>query len=323
MRTSRIARPPHVGRGWSLLWLVCLIALLAGCGGGSYAKAAHSPGAQERASAGGATRVETLTSGGGYDDEMVPAAEPAAPMPAEPMPAAPMPADRPVFADRPISGKLAQAEGTVAEKPAKAAPPASSDPHGTKPQEPEIATDAVPIEQVLIYTAQFRMAVFEVDEALDDVEALARSLGGFLSRRTDTEITIRVPAAQFDDALNGIAAKGDVLTRNVQVEDVTEEYLDVTLRLKNARQVRERIAQLLADAKSVEESLEVERELNRLSGEIERLEGRLKFLRNRARYSTITVTFQPERVDEVPSSAFQLPFPWLRELGLGRLMNLR
>ena len=167
------------------------------------------------------------------------------------------------------------------------------------------------------------MPLFEVDKSLAEVEALAKSLGGFLSRRTDNEITIRVPAAQFDDALKGIASKGDVLTRNVQVEDVTEEFLDVMLRLKNARQVRERIAQLLANAKNVEESLEVERELNRLSAEIERLEGRLKYLRNRARYSTITVTFQPERVDDVPNQAFQLPFPWLRELGLGRLMNLR
>jgi hypothetical protein len=168
------------------------------------------------------------------------------------------------------------------------------------------------------------LAVFEVDKSLDQVEALARSLGGFLSRRTDNQITIRVPAEQFDDALKGIASKGDVLTRNVQVEDVTEEFLDVSLRLKNARQVRERIAQLLANAKTVEESLQVERELTRLSAEIERLEGRVKYLQNRARYSTITVTFQPAQVDDVrPDQAFQLPFPWLQELGLGRLMNLR
>ena len=41
------------------------------------------------------------------------------------------------------------------------------------------------------------------------------------------------------------------------------------------------------------------------------------------RRRTITVTFQPQQADEVPNQAFQLPFPWLRELGLGRLMNLR
>jgi len=217
------------------------------------------------------------------------------------------------------TAQVSEPSGGAKDRPALAD---TAEPESGKP-EPAVASDAVPIKQVLIYTAQVRMAVFEVDAALAEVEALARSLGGFLARRTDNEITIRVPAAQFDDALEGITSKGDVLTRNVQVEDVTEEYLDVMLRLKNARQVRERIAQLLAKAENVEESLEVERELNRLSAKIERLEGRLKYLRNRARYSTITVTFQPERVDEVPNAAFQLPFPWLRELGLGRLMNLR
>lgn len=316
MRTSISRRSPRVGRVWTLLLWLCMAALLTACGGSSYAKSAHeppmAPGGYPSPPGIPGDAVATTESAdeGGYDYEMEDAAyrddmDRSAAMP----PPAPAPAM-----------KMAQVSQGSKDKPSAAAPPPPSD---TKPTKPEIATDATPIQQVLIYTAQLRMAVFEVDKALTDVEALARSLGGFLSRRTDTEITIRVPAAQFDDALKGISKKGDVLTRNVQVEDVTEEFLDVTLRLKNARQVRDRIAQLLVNAKNVEESLEVERELNRLSGEIERLEGRLKYLQNRAQYSTITVTFQPEQVDEVPNSAFRLPFPWLRELGLGRLMNLR
>jgi len=312
------------------LWLFCLLALLLGCGGSSYAKAAHEAPSSPRAGYRGETVVASAESAnyapgdeGGYDYEFEGdfAAEAMAMPASEPMPAL-EPDSANLAEDRPV--RTAQRSEPAKAKPAEApAAPPPGDPHGTKPDEPAVASDAVPIKQVLIYTAQIRMAVFEVEQALDDVEALARSLGGFLSRRTDNEITIRVPAAQFDDAMKGVASQGDVLTRNVQVEDVTEEYLDVMLRLKNARQVRERIAQLLANAKNVEESLKVERELNRLSAQIERLEGRLKYLRNRAQYSTITVTFQPQRSDDVPKSAFQLPFPWLRELGLGRLMNLR
>lgn len=310
MRMSRRGVPLPVGWVMALL-LLFGVAVLSACGGASYAKAAHEPGSTQ----------------GGYGGLATAADAPAA--------------EEPMAADEDYGGEAKEAMGMEAElAPAPPPPPppepvqlktaqngqpgpAAGDPHGAKPQDPSIASDAVPIQQILIYTAQISMAVFEVSKALNEVEALARSLGGFLSRRTDNEITIRVPAAQFDDALAGIAKKGDVLTRNVQVEDVTEEFLDVSLRLKNARQVRERIAQLLANAKNVEESLQVERELNRLSEEIERLEGRLKYLRDRARYSTITVSFQPVRVDDVSDRAFQLPFPWLRELGLGRLMNLR
>ena len=301
MRTRNSAWPPLV---WVLsLFVMVWAAMATACGGAKYAEAAHAPAAP------GMPGEAYAASDDGYAMRAEAEYAPEAPAP---------PAEEPVMeatgTDMPAPAKMAQ----NAPEPAPGPTTKPSD----KASEPTVASDAIPIQQVLIYTAQLSMAVFQVDKSLGEVETLARNLGGFLSHRTDTQITIRVPAAQFDEALKGIAGMGDVLTRNVQVEDVTEEYLDVTLRLKNARQVRERIAQLLANAKNVEESLEVERELHRLSAEIERLEGRLKYLRNKAQYSTITVTFRPEQVDDV-RPAFQLPFPWLRELGLGRLMNLR
>ena len=74
----------------------------------------------------------------------------------------------------------------------------------------------------------------------------------------------------------------------------------------------------------MEDSLKVERELERLSSEIERMEGRLKFLRDRAAYSTITISFQPMQVEDLQrQKVFRLPFPWLSEMGLGRLLNLQ
>jgi hypothetical protein len=206
--------------------------------------------------------------------------------------------------------------------------------HGKKPDAPTstqatsdpkaVASDVAPISQMLIYTATLNVAVYEVNKSLTAVEELARQMGGFLAMRSDRQITIRVPVARFDDTMKKLEGQGDVLHRDVKVEDVTEQFLDVMLRLRNARQVRERIVQLLAESKTVQDSLAVERELERLSGEIERLEGRVKFLRDRALYSTITVSFEAIQVSDVKhDKVFQLPFPWLSDLGLGRLMNLR
>ncbi len=203
---------------------------------------------------------------------------------------------------------------------------------GSKPAPPgeaprvesdKLASDAISVKKVLIYTATLQMAVFDVEKALARVESLAKDLGGFLALRSDKQITIRVPSSRFEDAISGLAVHGDILHRDVKVEDVTEQYLDISLRLRNARQVRERIAQLLSSAKSVEDSLKIERELERLSAEIERLEGRLKYLQDQAKFSTITVVFQPLRESEMKRErVFQLPFPWLSQLGLGRLLNL-
>ncbi|HSO00690.1 MAG TPA: DUF4349 domain-containing protein, partial [Candidatus Nanopelagicales bacterium] len=175
---------------------------------------------------------------------------------------------------------------------------------------------------LLIYTAQIAMAVFEVNASLNKVEALARDLGGFLARRDDRQITIRVPVGRFDEAVRRLDEVGDVLHRNVAVEDVTEEFLDLEIRLRNARAVRDRMEKLLEKAASVEESVLLEKELGRVASEIERLEGRMKYLRDRAAFSTITVSFQSRPRESIDPSGPRLPVSWLNELGLSRLLNL-
>ncbi len=212
------------------------------------------------------------------------------------------------------------------ESPAKEAPPSlpPADPGpATTPGKAQATDTAFAMRApMLIYTARVNMAVFEVKSSLAEVESLARSLGGFLARRNDQSITIRVPAASFDDAIRRIEKLGDMLSRDVQAEDVTEEFHDTEIRLKNARAVRERLEQLLTKAAKVEESIQIEKELERVAEIIDRLEGRMKFLRDRAAFSTITVTFQPRSAAELGKRPFNLPVPWLYQLGLGRLLSL-
>jgi hypothetical protein len=174
---------------------------------------------------------------------------------------------------------------------------------------------------ILIYTANLTMAVFEVDSSLRQVEAATIALGGFLSKRTDKAITVRVPASRFQEAVARIERLGDVTSRDVVALDVTEEFLDVEIRLRNARAVRDRLAALLAQAKTVQDSLLIEKELTRVASEIERMEGKLKYLRDRAAFSTITVSFDARRTSDPATPAVRLPFPFLYTLGLGRLLD--
>jgi hypothetical protein len=175
---------------------------------------------------------------------------------------------------------------------------------------------------MLIYTATINLAVFQVAEASRQVEIMAREAGGFLARRDDTSIVIRIPAAKFEDTMKRLEKLGDVLHRNVVAEDVTEQFMDAEVRLKNARAVRDRLQQLLEKATKVDDSLAIEKELTRVGTDIETLEGKLKYLRDRAMYSTITVSFQAKRSDDVKANAVRMPVDWLDQLGLGRLLSL-
>ncbi|WP_437815837.1 DUF4349 domain-containing protein [Sorangium sp. So ce1078] len=220
--------------------------------------------------------------------------------------------------------------------PARPAQPAAATPAPASPAPQPGATPAAAAQgahqgagevsaapaPLLVYTAQIAMAVFEVGASLGKVETLARELGGFLARRDDRTITIRVPAARFDEALKRLEGLGDMVQRNVVAEDVTEEFFDLGVRIRNARAVRDRLEKLLEKAAKVEESIQLERELARVAGELERLEGRLKFLRDRVAFSTLTVSFQPRSTETITPSGPRLPIDWLNELGLSRLLNL-
>jgi hypothetical protein len=221
-------------------------------------------------------------------------------------------------------GFAANAAAPAAPPPPPAPPPPAKptitpgDP-AAKSTAGEIAAMRAPL---LVYTAQITVAVFEVAASLAEVEALGRDLGGFLARRDDNAITIRVPAARFDEAVKRLEKVGDMLHRNVTAEDVTEEFRDLEVRLKSAHAVQARLTDLLAKAQKVEESVLIERELDRVTGEIDRIEGRMKFLRDKATFSTITVTFSSKAKESLSQGPFRLPSPWLNQLGLGRLLQL-
>jgi len=177
-------------------------------------------------------------------------------------------------------------------------------------------------DAVVIYTADITLAVFEVQKSIEEVAAIAKRQGGFLAKRDDQSITVRVPSTHFDQTVKDLEGVGDVLHRNVTAEDVSEEFHDLQIQLRNLMAMRERLVALLAKASKVEEAIAVEKELGRVAGEIDRIQGRMKFLEDRARMSTITVRLSPRAPSTIDKGPFQVPLPWLHDLGIERLIHL-
>lgn len=223
--------------------------------------------------------------------------------------------------------------GTLRERPTRqgrnanelGAPPAPNDPATSQPEPP--AAGQVPLSKpdtegpLLIYRATLTMAVFETRKVMDAIERMAKEAGGYLVNRNDGQITVRVPARSFDNALDQFAKQGDELRRDVQVSDVTEQYSDLAIRLRNAESMRDRLEALLEKVSNVEEALAVEAQLERVAGTIELIKGKLKRLRELIAFSTITVVFEARPVDKVKSKV-ELPFLWLKQLGLPELLEL-
>ncbi len=174
---------------------------------------------------------------------------------------------------------------------------------------------------MIIHTAEIALAVYEVTKNLQTVEKFTKELGGYLALRSDREITVRVPRDKFDELVGRIEKMGDVLHKNIAAEDVTDQYVDLDMRLRNATAVRDRLEKLLAGA-TVHDAVEIHKELSKVTEEIERFEGKLKLLRDRIAYSTITVSFEQQQTQQVHSQAL-LPFPWMGTMGLSPLLRVQ
>ena len=229
------------------------------------------------------------------------------------------------------AGAMASVGGAMPEPPAPPPPPppaVAAAPGGgalalamNDPAKAKSVSDAPHSAAMLIYTANLSLAVFQVEPGLDAVERVAREVGGYLSSRQDNSITIRVPRDRFDDTIVRIEKLGDVTHRDIKAQDVTDEFVDIQARLKNAYSIRDRLNELLSRA-AVKEALEIEKELGRVTEDIERMEGKLKLLRDQMAFSTVTVTFAPVAVEQVQDATILAPFPWMRGLGLQSLLNV-
>jgi hypothetical protein len=222
----------------------------------------------------------------------------------------------------PSAAPPAVSRGSGSYKVAAAPPaPPPSFPVARAPSAPPSVADVPHSAAMLIYTAALSMAVFQVTEATDAVERVGRECGGYLASRGDNAITIRVPRDRFDDAIGRIERLGDVVHRDIKAQDVTDQFVDLQARLKNAYSMRDQLLELLRKA-NVKEALEIEASLGRVTEQIEVMEGKLKLLRDQIAFSTITVQFAPVAQQDVRDTSLLAPFPWLQDLGLQRLLQV-
>ena len=143
--------------------------------------------------------------------------------------------------------------------------------------------------RIVISTADLRLETENPDSVHRRVTEIALDVGGYILRSTPEQTSVRLPALSFQEALDKIERLGKVVDKEITGEDITEKYRDLEVRLTNALKTRERYLGLLSQAKSLQEIMRVESELERINGVIETLKGQINRYTHLTRYSTITV----------------------------------
>ncbi|MEM7626146.1 MAG: DUF4349 domain-containing protein [Planctomycetota bacterium] len=185
----------------------------------------------------------------------------------------------------------------------------------TKYAAPEPPPAAASIARRVIYTGGLTVLSPDPDGAIHAAKTIAEDAGGYVTSVKGQRVVLRVPAAKFDATMNALAELGLVTDRQIDAADVTEQMVDLEIRLDNLEALRKRMQALLEKADKVEDALKIEKELGRLTGEIESIKGRLRLLKDRVALSTITVTFNTPAGTASGLATRVRPFGWVNAVG--------
>ena len=142
----------------------------------------------------------------------------------------------------------------------------------------------------VVYNAYLKIFVEDPDTVNEQLADIAQKYGGYGLELGTLESAIRVKSDKLHAALDEISTLGNVKNRLIAGDDVTDQYTDYRIRLENAQKARDRYLQLLAKAENVEAALKVEKELERLNGEIDLLKGHLNQIKHKTEYSRINIS---------------------------------
>jgi uncharacterized coiled-coil protein SlyX len=194
-------------------------------------------------------------------------------------------------------------DSTATSVPASAAPESSTVLAGE---------DAGEVNRQIIYQATLVLHVEDFAAAEREVAALVKATGGYIAQFRDERPygavrgghwTVRVPVPEFERFVEETSKLGVAERRDLTSQDVTEEHVDLTARLKNKQQLEARLLELVAKrGDEIKDILALEAELSRVREEIERMQGRLRYLADRVKLTTVEITAY-ERHDYRPPEA--------------------
>lgn len=167
---------------------------------------------------------------------------------------------------------------------------------GIPPQNYQQLSDSS--QRVVIKESNLSLLVKNVRETGDQIVNTAKTMGGYMvqvnynnpSEQGFATVSVRVPTDRLDDALSQFRASAiKVTSENLLGTDVTDQYQDLDQNLATLKATRAKFEEILKKATTVQEILEVNREIITLEQQIDYATGQKMALADNARLTKITI----------------------------------
>jgi hypothetical protein len=153
---------------------------------------------------------------------------------------------------------------------------------------------------LIVRTGTLALEVKDLDTALLSARARVVGLGGYPSdsERSNADdkamavITYRIPAARWDDALDGLRGLATkVVMEQTRSAEVTGQVLDLGARIDNLVSTEHALQAIMAQATKISDILDVQNQLTAVQGQIEQLSTEKAHLSDQAAMGTLAVTY--------------------------------
>ncbi|HTG31413.1 MAG TPA: DUF4349 domain-containing protein [Thermoanaerobaculia bacterium] len=182
--------------------------------------------------------------------------------------------------------------------------PAPPKPSAPPPPPPAKGSPAIP--RKLLRTVDLQLEVKDSVDVAKRVEALVNGMGGYVSSSNAQRqgelfvysLTLRVPSERFDQVLNSLRSFAVRVNReHQQVEDVTDQYIDLDAHRRTLAETENELRGLLAESRQkgrkADEIMEIYRQLVDIRTQIEQIQTQLSSYDKLAALSTINLELIP------------------------------
>lgn len=107
------------------------------------------------------------------------------------------------------------------------------------------------------------------------------------SRYRNASLTIRIPAQRVDSFAQQVSAYANVTSSNQDKQDITLTYVSVESRMKALQAEESRLLELMEQAETMADLLEIEERLTQVRYELENVTSQLRVYDDRVDYATI------------------------------------
>lgn len=173
--------------------------------------------------------------------------------------------------------------------------------------------------RVIVKNANLSLVVEDIRSAVSAITNLTKNNNGYVTSASmyqnsyvvpmnkiyqqneslAASMTLRIPADKLEDVLDQVRKLSlKVVQDEVTASDQTKQKVDLEAQLKNLRATEAQLQAIMKQAKTVQDTLEVQQQLSSVRSQIEVLDAELQNLTNNAAMSNVSISLNTKEADQ-------------------------